>query len=215
MAQPVYQIVADGTAITSAIADRLVELTITDEAGIESDRLSMTLDDRTRRDGAKAELPMPGTTLEVHLSYKDRTTWVPMGLYIVDEIELSSPPATLSLTAKAADMIGPFRAPKTRSWHETTLGALITAMAGEHGYEPRIDPSSPRLRSHTWTRPKSRICRCSRACPSSTMRWPSRWPGAWCLPGAGWPRRPRARRCRWWPWIWSASPPGASSPMRA
>jgi phage protein D len=140
MSKPIYQILADGNAITDSIADRLVELTLTDEAGIESDRLSMTLDDRQRRDGAHAEMPMPGTKLEVHLTYKGKD-WIPMGLYIVDEITLSSPPATLALTAKAADMTGPFRSPKTRSWHETTLGNIITTIAGEHGYNPRIDPT--------------------------------------------------------------------------
>jgi phage protein D len=139
MSRPIYQIVADGNAITDAIADRLLELSITDEAGIESDALSMKLDDRPRSDGAQAEMPMPGTQLEVHLSYLGEE-WVSMGLYIVDEIELSSPPATLSLTAKAADMTGEFRTQTTRSWHETALGEIITGIAGKHGYTPRIDP---------------------------------------------------------------------------
>ena len=138
--RPVYDILADGTAITEAIADRLVDLSITDEAGIESDTLSLTLDDRPRGDGARAEMPMPGTKLDVHLSYRGHA-WVPMGQYIVDEVELSSPPATLSLTAKAADMTGAFRSPVTKSWHETTLGEIVTEIAGKHGYTPRIDPS--------------------------------------------------------------------------
>jgi hypothetical protein len=39
-----------------------------------------------------------------------------MGSYLVDEMELRHPPATLSVGARAADMSGPFRSRKTRSW---------------------------------------------------------------------------------------------------
>lgn len=37
-------------------------------------------------------------------------------------------------------MVGPFRSPKTRSWEETTLGALVSAIATEHRYQAKIDP---------------------------------------------------------------------------
>ena len=77
--------------------------------------------------------------LEVSLSYAGRA-WVAMGKFIVDEIEIRSPPATLSVAAKAADMVGPFRSPKTRSWEATTLGALVEAIAAEHRYQAKIDP---------------------------------------------------------------------------
>ena len=77
--------------------------------------------------------------LEVSLSYAGRA-WVAMGKFIVDEIEIRSPPATLSVSAKAADMVGPFRSPKTRSWDATTLGKLVETIAGEHGYTPKVDP---------------------------------------------------------------------------
>ena len=62
------------------------------------------------------------------------------GQTVVDEIEIRSPPATLSVSAKAADMVGPFRSPKTRSWDATTLGALVNAIAIEHRYQAKIDP---------------------------------------------------------------------------
>ena len=101
--QPTFLILADRTDITRAVADRLVELVVTDEAGLSSDTLRLTLDDRRRADGAIAQLPKIGTVLEVSLSYAGRA-WVAMGKFIVDEIEIRSPPATLSVSAKAADM---------------------------------------------------------------------------------------------------------------
>ena len=137
--QPVFRIYADRVEITAAIRDRLIELVVTDEAGIQSDELKLTLDDRRREDGAIAELPKIGTVLTVSLGYAE-TTRVAMGRFIVDEVEMRSPPATLTVSAKAADMVGPFRSPKTRSWDETTLGQLVKAIATEHRYTPKIDP---------------------------------------------------------------------------
>lgn len=137
--QPTFLILADSTDITHAVADRLLELVVTDEAGLSSDTLRLTLDDRRRADGAIAQLPKIGTVLEVSLSYAGRS-WVAMGKFIVDEIEIRSPPATLSVSAKAADMVGPFRSPKTRSWDATTLGKLVESIAAEHRYQAKIDP---------------------------------------------------------------------------
>lgn len=137
--QPTFLILADRTDITRAVADRLLELVVTDEAGLASDTLRLTLDDRRRADGAIAQLPKIGTVLEVSVSYAGRS-WVAMGKFIVDEIEISSPPATLAVSAKAADMVGPFRSPKTRSWDATTLGKLVETIASEHRHQAKIDP---------------------------------------------------------------------------
>ncbi len=137
--QPRFRIYANNQEITAAIRDRLIELVVTDEAGIQSDELKLTLDDRRREDGAIAELPRIGTVLTVSLGYAE-TTLVAMGRFIVDEIEIRSPPATLTVSAKAADMVGPFRSPKTRSWDATTLGQLVETIAAEHHYQAKIDP---------------------------------------------------------------------------
>ena len=137
--QPIFRIYANSQEITAAIRDRLIELVVTDEAGIQSDELKLTLDDRRREDGSIAELPRIGTVLTVSIGYAE-TRLVSLGRFIVDEIEIRSPPATLSVSAKAADMVGPFRSPKTRSWEETTLGALVSAIAAEHRYQAKIDP---------------------------------------------------------------------------
>ena len=137
--QPIFRLYADSQEITAAIRDRLIELVVTDEAGIQSDELKLTLDDRRREDGAIAQLPRIGTVLTVSLGYAE-TRLVSMGRFIVDEVEMRSPPATLTVSAKAADMVGPFRSPKTRSWDATTLGQLVQAIAAEHRYEAKIDP---------------------------------------------------------------------------
>ena len=136
--QPIFRIHANDVEITAAIRDRLLELVVIDEAGIRSDELKLTLDDRRRDDGAIAQLPRIGTVLTVSLGYAE-TTLVAMGRYIVDEVEIRAPPATLTVSAKAADMVGPFRSPRTRSWDQTTLGQLVETIAAEHRYQAKID----------------------------------------------------------------------------
>lgn len=137
---PVFRISADGTEITQLIRDRLLSLTITDDAGEDSDTLDIVLDDR---DGV-IELPRKGVELDVWLGYGDGLS---MGMFVVDELELSFPPATLRITARAANFSNSdtaknrrvtLREQKTRDWHETTLGKVLETIAGEHGFEPRI-----------------------------------------------------------------------------
>lgn len=142
--QPIFRITADRVDVTAAVRDRLIELVITDEAGIQSDELKLTLDDRRREDGAIAELPRIGTSLTVSLGYAE-SSLVSLGRFIVDELEIRAPPATLTVSSKAADMVGPFRSPKTRSWDETTLGKIVEKIAGEHRYTPKLDPELGRI----------------------------------------------------------------------
>ncbi len=48
----------------------------------------------------------------------------------------------MPLTQDITD-VGPstLKAPRTGSWDEVTLGALVAEIAAEHGYEARVDPS--------------------------------------------------------------------------
>ena len=140
---PTYHILAGGKDITAAIRERLLGLRVNDEEGYQSDTLEIQLDDR---DGA-VDLPRKGTVLEVELGYsvggrlaglREDSGRVLMGLFTVDEVSLSGPPATLTIRAKAADMRESLKQRKTRSWHMVTIGAVVRAIAGEHGLEARV-----------------------------------------------------------------------------
>jgi len=77
-----------------------------------------------------------------------KTRLISLGRFIADEIEIRSPPATLMVSANAADMVGPFRSSKTRSWDETTLGQLVDAIASEHRYQAKIEPELAAIAIH-------------------------------------------------------------------
>ena len=44
--QPSFRIVADGTDVTQRLNDRLLKLTLLDKPGMESDSLTLRIDDR-------------------------------------------------------------------------------------------------------------------------------------------------------------------------
>src|SRR5690554_3922674 len=114
--KPDFRILADRQDITARIRDRLLSLRITDEAGIQSDTVEILLDDRDGR----IEWPAHGVELEVFLG-DGRSGLSRMGLYVVDEVEHSGPPSSLTIRGKAADMRAAIKAPRTRSWHGSTV----------------------------------------------------------------------------------------------
>ena len=130
---PVIKIVADSQDITDRIRDRLLSLRLTDEAGTTSDTVEIQLDDRD----SKIEWPTHGAELEVFLGFS-HTEMVRMGLFTVDEIEQTGPPSTLTVRGKAADMRASFKASKTRSWDNVTLGALVSQIANENGLTAKV-----------------------------------------------------------------------------
>ncbi len=136
MSTPTFRIEADRVDVTAVMQQRFMSLRISDEAGMTSDLLELSLDDP---DGAIA-LPRTGAVLKVHLGYQ-ASGLADMGAYTVDEVELEGPPGTIHIRARAADFRQELKAPKTRPWHQTTLGQMVEKIASEHGYTPQISPA--------------------------------------------------------------------------
>ena len=140
--QPNFRIIANKSDITKTVNGRLLSLEITDEIGIVSDSLTMQLDDR---DGAIA-VPPRGAELVVYMGYDNVSE---MGRFIVDEIELKSPPQTMIITARASnsmlDDIAAFKAPQTYSWDKKELGEIIETIAGKYGLSAAVAESYKEL----------------------------------------------------------------------
>ena len=133
MSTPDFRVIADSTDITAAIKRGLLSLRVTDEAGVGSDKVEIKLDDR---DG-KIALPRTGAELDIALGYQE-TGLVRMGLYIVDEVSITSPPQSMTIRAHAADMRQVLKAPRTKTWGEVTLADVVNEIAAAHGLEPKI-----------------------------------------------------------------------------
>ncbi len=131
---PDFSIEVDGQDVTGRINDRLLSLTITDEAGTKSDRLELVVEDRDNL----VALPRTGAQVKVWLGYR-QTGLSYMGLFVVDEVEVSGAPEQIVIRARAADMRKSLKQQRTRHFEHATLGAVVRQVAGEHGLHPVID----------------------------------------------------------------------------
>lgn len=127
---PKFKILADKADITSLLNGRLLSLSITDEVGLVSDTLTLELDDR---DGILA-IPPRGAKMEAFIGYDNL---YPMGKFVVDEVELKAPPATMTITARASNAafrdMGAFKSLRSYSWQEYTLLGIVQTIAKRYG----------------------------------------------------------------------------------
>ncbi|MNK29161.1 phage late control protein GPD [compost metagenome] len=142
--QPDYRLFANSEDITALTRERFVSLRYTDEAGLASDILEVTLADHLPNE--PIELPPKGAELELFLGYDGDA--VRVGLFVVDELELCGGPASLVIRARAATYDKSkggktnLQTQKTRSWPKgTKLGAMVQKIAKEHGMEAAVAKS--------------------------------------------------------------------------
>jgi phage protein D len=121
---PAFKITLDGRDLTAKFAPRLVSLNLTECRGDNADELRLTLSDT---DGQLA-LPPKGARINVQIGWADAGL-VDKGVFTVDEVEHSGAPDVLTLRARTASLIDTFRQLQERSFHDTTLGAVIEVIA--------------------------------------------------------------------------------------
>lgn len=131
--KPAWRVRMDGRDLTSRLAPRLIELSLTEQRGEEADQLELTLHDH---DGAVA-LPARGVLLSVALGWEGFGL-IDKGLFKVDEVEHSGAPDVISIRARSADMAAGLRVKRDRSFDATTVGAIVSTIAGDHGLIPRV-----------------------------------------------------------------------------
>jgi phage protein D len=130
---PAWRVVLDGQDLTDKIAPRLVDLTLTECREDEADQLDLRIHDH---DG-KMALPRRGVMLSVAIGWQD-TGLVEKGRFKVDEVEYSGSPDIITVRARSADFTASMRTRRERSWHNTTLGKIVSSIAGEHGLTARV-----------------------------------------------------------------------------
>lgn len=146
--KPEVLIVANDEDITEAIMGLFSTLTITDAVGFEADTLEIALADDPEN---PIEVPPTGAELTVSLGYDGALT--NMGVFIVDEIELTGWPAGMVIRGRASVQTESKQGKtslltqKSRSWDEgTTIGAIVKKIAGEHSMEPQVSDALTSLK---------------------------------------------------------------------
>ena len=130
---PDYDVKVEGTSITGKLRPVLLELSVSDEAGQESDTCQLAIDDR----GGVIEIPRKGAKIAIWMGYKE-TGLAFMGLFVVDDIEVGSSPRKMTISGRAADMTKTMKQQKTRNFENKTIGDVVKKVAGDHGFEPLV-----------------------------------------------------------------------------
>ena len=134
---PDFRVTLDGRDLTGAIRPRLVSLSISEKRGDEADQLDLVLDDS---DGRLA-LPSTGAIVHVQLGWKmgsDVTVGlIDKGSFTVDEIEHGGPPDHVTIRGRSADFTSQLATRREKGWHATTLGAVVSEIAGRHKLTPK------------------------------------------------------------------------------
>lgn len=133
--QPLWRLTLASEDITQRIQPRLMQLTLTDNRGMEADQLDLTLDDSDGR----LDIPTRGASIHLSLGWSD-TGLIDKGSYTVDEVEHSGTPDQLTIRARSADLREGITTKKERSWHKTTAGAIVRTIAAENELLPSVSP---------------------------------------------------------------------------
>lgn len=133
---PAWQLVVDGTPLSAEANARLMNLTHTDNRGFEADTLELELDDS---DG-QLSLPPRGAVIELWLGWQGAAP-VAKGGFTVDEVAHNGTPDILSIRARSGDLAAGMTTQRERSWHQTTIGAIVTTIAEENGLKPAVAES--------------------------------------------------------------------------
>lgn len=130
----------DGQDLADKINPRLVELTLSEKRGGEADELSVTLQNA---DG-KLAMPEPGKVIALSLGWESgddvAVGLVSKGQFTVDEVEARGPPDQIIIRARSADLAGTYRKRRTQHWKDTTLGKVLSDIAGRNGVTAQVHP---------------------------------------------------------------------------
>jgi phage protein D len=137
---------SSGGQVIDSANDRFISVTIVDNAGFINDRLSFTIDDRPSEDGSYAKIPVRGDKLTVQMGYQGKNSYniegmVPMGEFIVDEIECEFSPETIIINAHASDTNGRFKEARSKSWHKKKIKDIVEDCAQYSGMSAAVHKS--------------------------------------------------------------------------
>lgn len=133
---PDYMLTLGSRDITGNISSRLMSMTLTDNRGFEADQLDIALDDADGR----LELPLRGAVLSLFIGWKGFAL-ISKGSFTVDEIEHRGAPDIVTIRARSADFRGTLNSRREASWHDTTLGAIVEAIAIRNKLTASVAPA--------------------------------------------------------------------------
>ncbi|MCH2496008.1 MAG: phage late control D family protein [Erythrobacter sp.] len=127
-----------GADLAAKINPRLVRLSLSERREAEADELELVLHNADR----KLAIPEAGRVLTLAMGWQSGDD-VPLGLvdkgrFTVDEVGEEGPPDVVIIRARSADLTGLLRQRRTKSWKQTTLGAILGDIASRHNRTAKV-----------------------------------------------------------------------------
>ena len=142
--RPLASVSINGVPLAGPRFSQLSSVTVIEGAGVQSDTVDLEFA-AVALFGSIA-LPEPGAEISVGLG--ELLGFRDFGVFVADEVELSSPPLTIRVRALAKPQgstgsgFSALNVQKSRSWDAgTTLAALVETIAGDAGLEPVVAAS--------------------------------------------------------------------------
>lgn len=131
--RPAISILMNGQDVTETLAERLLAIRCTEEAGLLADTAEMVLAD-------EPAMPLPAIGTAIRLGLGLDLQRRQLGSFVCDEVSMTGTPRQLVIRARSAaftDSAGGLSALQTRrrrSWSSVlSLDALVQAVSAEHG----------------------------------------------------------------------------------
>ncbi|MBX8800690.1 hypothetical protein HBA92_07975 [Ochrobactrum sp. MR28] len=131
---PVIYCSVDGKDISTLLMPRLIEATVEDGTGLDSDGLTVILDnagDIIARPRKKAVVVFGG-------GFKETGGPIRLGTYEVEDSEKTFMRRTLTIVARAAKIGNSLKLRKNRAFEDATLGEIIEQIAGDNKLQAAI-----------------------------------------------------------------------------
>lgn len=140
MKTPICILTVNNKPLNDVIMQRIISVTITDNRAKEADQLEIILDDH---DG-KLELPKRGVKINCQLGFKNESI-TDKGDFIVDEVEWSGTPDTITIKASSANFKSAIKAGKSQSFHRKTFGEIALSIAKKNNLKLKISDNLAKI----------------------------------------------------------------------
>ncbi|KKI46742.1 bacteriophage regulatory protein [Obesumbacterium proteus] len=142
VSQPTFTLWYEQKDITHDIAPFVTNISYSNNINSESDEIEVQLDDSDGR-WCRQWYPGKGDKLTLKLGYTNQSL-LDCGTFSIDEIELASPPSTVSIRGVATSVNNALRTKTSRGFEDTTLTAIASRVAQKHGLKlvGKIEPVS-------------------------------------------------------------------------
>ncbi|NIZ11100.1 phage late control D family protein [Pseudooceanicola sp. HF7] len=129
---PKVLVTVDGKPVSGLFFERLISLAVTDREGVQSDAVEFTFND------AAPHFESPRRGAVVSVTIQTGTGGGFAGSYVVDQVDMTCLPYTMTVRGHSADFRSEMKTNKTRHWDGRTVRDIVQDIAGGYGLQSKV-----------------------------------------------------------------------------